>query len=140
MQQYNFENISLSKWPEWELQSEDGVISIYDPVNGVGALQVSVYNIPYEGESDLKSELAEFVTDYIEEEIREKIISTSQLNDGYAFVELENTENYWLFILFRDLNTVAFITYNCELEDKKIEMSRIWEVIKSIKLNQTYPT
>ena len=42
---------------DWTWEKEDNVISIYNPENGLGALQFSIYYVGNDSRVDLKTEL-----------------------------------------------------------------------------------
>lgn len=71
MQHYNYENTSLNLvFPDtWGLEQDQNLISLCDLVNGVGALQFSVFFPPDTGTVSLKNELIDFVDDYVKEYI-----------------------------------------------------------------------
>jgi len=134
MTNYNLKNLQINTRANWHLEEEEDVINIYDQENGVGVIQISIFEIPATSKADLKTELFEFIGNFLDLDIRDKITTTTTVENGYAYTELFVNGRYWIYIILRNKNTVLFMTYNCEKEDKGIEDEVVWEVIRSINL------
>ena len=103
------------------------MLTIYDPVNGLGALQLSVY-FPADALGDLKEELKEHLdNEYIE--VKDM--------GSYAYGNFLDSDNifwrYWLHQL--ENNTLIFSTYSCEQADRSKEDEEIDRLVKSIALD-----
>lgn len=125
---------SLNVPDTYEIEEDEGVVGIYDEVNGVGAINISSYKISTSYDFKIEAELLEFI----------------QTNSGYnSSIELVNTEirdnnygrsefttdgtDYWIYwIKFKNQKSV-FITYNCDYDDKDVESPLIYDIIESIE-------
>ncbi|MDP4216852.1 MAG: hypothetical protein Q8927_11675 [Bacteroidota bacterium] len=111
---------------KWEVEDSGTVISIYDSKNGVGALQLSVYDVPNPSSISLKDELEEFVKGrHLECSVsyREKFSYCSCLE--------AQTKSYWRYWMFFAGGTVVFGTYNCDIKNIDVEKEIVDEIISS---------
>jgi hypothetical protein len=120
-------------YPNQWVVTDDGVcITVREPVDGVGALQVSSYQTPEpEDPTDL---LFEYLSDNritSEEETRyyeangNRIAATSFVRkDGYLF-------RVWF--IARDL-LLLMVTYNCKSQFREVELESIDRIVDSIAL------
>lgn len=106
---------------DWIVDQENNLVSVYNPVEGVGALQFSSYQIPEAKTPSITEALSDYVHD---RHIKYKILE----NKNYAYTNyLEGDDAaYWKYFLFLIQKTLIFVTYSCEEknigeEDKIIE-------------------
>jgi len=133
-----FENdlLELDLPTGWEFDESEGILSLFDPLNGKGALQISSYSVQNSSHIDLRIELAEFIAGHFEEPVNESEIQSSiSERKGYSFYELDTKTDHWIFLIFLQENVVLFISYNCELEDKGVEQEPIWSILSSLKIS-----
>ncbi|MCX2496411.1 hypothetical protein OQX63_23185 [Pedobacter sp. PF22-3] len=125
----DFNNGIKGKIPnDWKSETSDDVVSLYEPDNGVGALQLSFYNIDNAPSIELSKELESYLGDK-----HEKIIV--KIIDGRAYSDIEDEDGiYWQYWLFLKDTTVIFVSYNCDKSDKGIEDPVVKEIISSIGL------
>ncbi|MGK9126704.1 hypothetical protein M1D52_22000 [Olivibacter sp. SA151] len=109
---------------EWEVYQEEGVVTIYDPVKGVGALQLSLYGTGKE--VDVLGELKDYLSDKYED------ITVSLLNGRAYFETVDEDEVYWRYWLFLKKGEIIFVSYNCDEEEKGKETTVVDEIIRSI--------
>lgn len=124
----NFNNGIRGRIPnEWKSETNDGVVSLYEPDNGVGALQLSFY-LDNASFIDPSEELESYLGNK-----HEKIIV--KIIDGRAYFDIEDEYGvYWQYWLFLQDRTVIFASYNCDKSDKGIEDHIVKEIIGSIGL------
>jgi hypothetical protein len=79
---------------KWEIAQDESTLSIYDPVDGLGVLQISSYNVPDPKEISIKDELEEFI-----EERHNEI--TVHLTDDFAYTPylIDENKRYWKYWL-----------------------------------------
>ncbi len=110
----------------WNAELTDNVLSVYDPINGVGVLQFSTYlNSNPEKNINLKAELSAFLKNkdgYIEISVNGNYASTNYLDEEGRYWE------YWLFLT---QSTLILASYNCERDDIGKEDEEIKEIIHS---------
>ncbi|HEV8283660.1 MAG TPA: DUF3805 domain-containing protein [Chitinophagaceae bacterium] len=112
---------------KWEIAQDESTLSIYDPVDGLGVLQISSYNVPDPKEISIKDELEEFI-----EERHNEI--TVHLTDDFAYTPylIDENKRYWKYWLILKKNTLIFCSYNCQKEDFGKEEKTLNEIIASI--------
>lgn len=133
-----FENdlLELDLPTGWEFDESEGVLSLYDPLNGKGALQISSYSVQNSSDIDPRIELAEFIAGHFEEPVNESdILFNVSEKEGYSFYEMDTKTDHWIFLIFLQDNVVLFISYNCEQEDKGVENEPIWSILSSLKIS-----
>lgn len=120
------EGISFSFPSNWLVEHDNNLISVFDPQNGVGALQFSIYEI-----KDTNSiNLVEKLSDYLEE--KHGAVSVKLFID-YSYSDLTDEDGvYWRYWLFSKKNRIIFVSYNCAQEDIGQEDTEIMQIIKSL--------
>ncbi len=114
------------KYPEnWEVKEEENIISLYDPKNGYGALQFTVYFVD-NNDIDIKVELEEYIKSRHEnyEIFKEKPF----LAHGYNVIEEEKHWQYWIY---KRNNFLVFASYNCAKEDIGKERGEIKSILEN---------
>jgi hypothetical protein len=130
MKFFKLDNSELSfEYPNnWTTLKEDNIISVYDSVNGLGALQLSVYYKKEVRPTNLSEELEEYLTKRHEDF---EIV----LKEKLAYCNCLDEENkLWRYWLFQKANNIIFASYNCYLEDGGKEDIIVDEIIKSASL------
>lgn len=111
---------------DWIVDSNDIAVSVYDPINGVGALQISIYQHKSSPEINLKSYLEDYLGDKFEN------ISISQ-SDRYVTASSLNKENeWWKFWLFMKGNSLIFASYNCDKDNIYKEETIAENIVESL--------
>lgn len=119
------DGITVTIPEEWEVYQENGVVTIYDPVKGVGALQLSLYG--KSKEVNVLDELKDYLSDKYED-------VAVDLLDGRAYSEtVDEDDVYWRYWLFLKKDDIIFMSYNCDEEEKDRETTVIDEIIRSIE-------
>ena len=108
----------------WTIARDMNLISLYDPNDGVGVLQFSVFYVDENKIVSLKSELADFLEG---KHLNFKISSKT----NYAYCWLTENETFWQYWLFRKRNIIVFVTYNCKIIDVGAESETIEKIIES---------
>jgi len=121
---YNDSDLSFSIPDNWVFEREKNLISVYEPHDGVGALQFSIYYIDEDRDISLQSELIEFLNGK-----HSKFEVKNILNYVYCFLNENGT--YWKYWLFRKNIILVFATYNCAMNDADKESEVIERIIQS---------
>lgn len=133
MQKYNLNRygFSIVLPDDWELEQEKNVFTCYNPTEGVGALQISVYYSELKNSIDPRKELIDYLTErnILDDEIIESIESTSS-KSSVSYVE---EDDYWEVTIMVKRDKIFFITYNCEMQDQLEEQVEVEQILKSIK-------
>lgn len=110
----------------WIVQEEDDIISLYNPEEGVGALQFSLFSIENALNIDLKKELGIL----LENKFTGEIILKDNCAEAIYFNEKNN--KYWRYWLIKNTaGLLIFGSYNSDDNDKEIEKDTVQEIIKS---------
>lgn len=127
MKSFYFDNgIKVMIPDSWEEEKEDNLVSLYDPVEGVGALQFSFYKASNPDSIDLSKELEGYLED------KHDGVDIKQLAN-YAYCSVVDEDGvYWQYWLFLKLGDVVFASYNCDEAVKKQESGLIDDIIKSV--------
>jgi hypothetical protein len=129
MKQYNYNETKLSfAYPDnWTIEQDKNLISIYDPLHGVGVLQFSIYYVPNSQDISLKDELEDYVSDRHQNEFAVTI------KDQYAYTDylLDEELRYWKYWLFIKDNMLVFGSYNCKRNDYGKEEKIIDEIVNA---------
>lgn len=111
---------------DWELEENGNLMSLYNPENGVGALQLSFYNVGDASSIDVTKELEK----YIEDKHENFIIKTI---NRHAYGDTEDEDGvYWRYWLFLEKSIVIFVSYNCDESDKGVEDHLVDRILGSI--------
>lgn len=137
MKVYNYENwIRLSVPTNWTLIEEDNKISIYNSLNGYGAITIS-FIVRSEKEKPSKDELVKFT----ELQVKNRKIYGSDLtihikSDSKHLVsetEYVDGDDYWRLWYLMDQTRVVFVTYNTEIIHKHKEIDDVDLIVESIE-------
>lgn len=110
----------------WEEEKGDSLMSLYDPIEGVGALQLSFYKVSNPDSIDLCKELEEYLND------KHDNINIRRLAN-YAYCSVVDEDGvYWRYWLFLKLRDVVFASYNCDEAVKDQEYGVIDDIVKSL--------
>jgi hypothetical protein len=113
MKTYTSDNLNLSiVLPDnWNVEENESIISVYDALDGAGAVQFSSYEV-----DDIDSiNLTEALEDYLSD--RHEAFKVEEKN-GYAFSKSVDAEGgQWRYWVFMRSNTLVFTSYNCLKED-----------------------
>jgi hypothetical protein len=127
MKSFYFNNgIKVTIPDNWKEEKGDNLVSIYDPVDGAGALQFSFYKASNPDSIDLSKKLEEYLHD------KHESTNIKQL-PGCAYCSLvDEDEIYWRYWLFLKLGDVVFASYNCHEAIKDQEYRLIDNIVKSL--------
>jgi len=124
---YNDSPFSIQIPDNWVLERDKNVISIYDPQNGFGALQISIYYVDILKTISIKTELLDFLAEkHLNVDVKEQ--------NGYAYCNVNENGTYWKYWLIRKDTVLAFATYSCGLNDSEKESEVIENIIQSAML------
>jgi hypothetical protein len=119
-------NFSISYPDDWSVEEDGNVLSVYDPVNGNGALQFSSYEVNGIDPINLKEALGDYLSD------RHEDFKVQEL-DGYSFCKCDDQKgNQWEYWAFARGVTLIFSSYNCSKEDVGKEDDKINSIVKSV--------
>ncbi len=121
---------------KWEVENEGSLISVFDPVSGVGTLQISALSVPLDRELDLVQELARYLLYRVKIKSKSDLISKIKSEANCAFCELFTERNryssYWMF--YKN-NKLIFVTYNCPGEDFAKEREIVEQILNSLEIH-----
>jgi len=104
-------NIIASIPNNWGINIGQGGVSLFDPINGVGAVQFSFYTVHNPYSLNLADELDEYLKDKYEN------VQANLLGD-LAYVSLVSSSGIlWRYWLLRKMSNIIFVSYNCKKED-----------------------
>lgn len=118
------------KFPEnWEINEEENIINLYNPQNGYGVLQFTIYFVE-NNDIAIEVELEEYVksrhSNY--EILKEK----SSLAHGYNMIE---DEKHWQYWIYKGENFLVFASYNCAKDDIGKEGVEIKKILENTFIN-----
>ena len=117
----------------WKIEENENTITIYDTLNGIGAINITSYMIPIDYEFFVEKELVEFVDN---DEIIHNNIKVTQVDQtNIAFLEFVIDNRYWQYYTLFCNHKALFITYNCNVVEKNKELSLVKQIINSILIN-----
>ena len=125
---YTTENWKLELAENWEGELDEDIHLLYHP-DGVGCIQISGYL--KEDNKITRNEIIELTDLDKEEQAYLKEYETGNFH-GVQFVYSEG-DIFWRKYWLANDNLLLFITYNCELNDKEIEVKVIKEMLKTLK-------
>jgi hypothetical protein len=121
------------KYPaEWELEENEECITIYNPNEGVGALQVSAYSTP--ADENPRDILAGYLLDIQDvfdkgrirfDEVGKKKIAT------YDYINNHWYKKVWFI---SQESCLILVSYNCKVEHQEHELEKIEKIIRSIEV------
>ena len=119
----------------WAVEDEGSLISVYDPNQGVGTLQISAYSIPTDQKLDLVEELTKYLIYRVKIKSKADLISKIKIDSNCAFYEVFKEGNryssYWMF--YKNYKLI-FVTYNCPGEDFSKEKEIIDQILNSLEI------
>lgn len=136
---YNYQ--SPSKWynlnlpDNWKFNISDDCLHLFNSKDGVGSIEISVYNFPDNQDVNPQIELHNYVLDkgfsidydnIIVEKDGSKIISK------YSFKEKGRFWRIWVIV---QNCKILFVTYNCESNDIFTERDDVEKIVNSIIIN-----
>ena len=126
MKLFHFDNGIEVKMPDnWKVEEEGNVVSLYDPENGVGALQFSIYKA-----NSSSINVSDELEDYIDD--KHEHLDIKQISN-YAYCDIIDEDDvYWRYWLFLKMDDVVFVSYNCDETDKNHEYDLINDIIESV--------
>ncbi|GAA3934939.1 hypothetical protein GO495_15050 [Chitinophaga oryziterrae] len=127
-QHYNETNIIFTYPNSWQIEQDKNVISLYDPINGVGSIQFSIYYASNSQNISLKDELE----DYVSDKHNKFVISVNDLYACTNYLLDEDGVRYWKYWLFIKDNMLVFASYNCEKEDYGKEEKIVDEIMNAL--------
>lgn len=127
----------LSLPANWVVEEGETITSFYAREDGVGALQISTFEVPPEAQVDLVNELLDFINEKEQDELKPdpgyKAIVQKGVNIAMVDYATKGGRNYLEWFKFRRPQ-ILFITYNCKLEHIGIEKEIAKEIVKSIEI------
>ena len=112
-------------------ESAEGLL-LYDPENGVGAVQISAYCFPTGHKVDLKEELHQFVSRWTVD-LSESEVRISKTNGTLtAKCSFLHEGRVWVIWIMVGGNKVLFVTYNCREDDLNAEIDQVHDIVNSI--------
>ena len=108
---------------DWIWEKEENIITVYNPKNGLGALQFSIYYVGNDREINLKVELEDFLEDYNSFKV--------EIIEGKAYSRIKDEDRIWYYWFFQSGNSLILATYNCEIKDEGKENELIKNILNS---------
>ncbi len=110
----------------WVVEEENNILSVFDPIKGVGAIQFSYYHVNDPSKVVLSDELDDYLKGKYD-------VYNIYKFDNYVCSDYINSgEEIWKYWVFMKGNTIAFITYNCLSTDGQKEEKEVESIINSI--------
>jgi hypothetical protein len=133
MQTYTSETQRYSlQYPDhWESEIDENTVTFFDTEDGVGAFLVTEYEFEDGANLDLSKQLTELICDFHDMDA-DTIVAGIQKDELKAWTSFETDDTYWQYWLYAKDQCVLFITYNCEIADKKIEEEQVKQIADSI--------
>jgi len=133
MQKYNLSRYGFSVvLPDsWKIEQDKNTFTCYNPIEGVGALQISVYYNEPDKKVFHKKELVDYLTEkgIIDDDVIKSIETILSMSSVSYIVN----DEYWEIAIMTKKEKIFFITYNCEVQDQLEETKDRKRIIKSIK-------
>jgi hypothetical protein len=121
------DSILSFKYPNgWVVLDEGEIISVYNPTDGLGALQFSLYPIQEESEVDQISDFNWLLSERhpgLEIQAKNNYLYCDTIDQDFVFWK------YWFF--YKD-SVYIFATYNCAYESIGVEDKQIEIIIESV--------
>jgi hypothetical protein len=121
----------------WDYSFSDSILCVYDEDDGVGAIQISNYNLPDGYSFDLFDEFYDFLSKNISINKNDSSFYSKIINvkPDYLMIEADTTDRSFIFAMYYYCNSVLFVTYNCEKQDKSKEKEIVLSFINSVAVN-----
>jgi len=116
---------SIDILPEWENEDDPECLTIYHP-NGVGALQLSSAK---KQEGSVTQEDLDFHTKQ-EWGNPSKCTFGDFAGQAYKFV---SEDSFWFWWILANGSVLLRASYNCEIQDKNVEIEEINNMLKTLK-------
>jgi hypothetical protein len=110
----------------WKEEKGENTFLLYDPVDGVGALQVSSYKAIKQDSMDLGAELKDYLGNK-----HDGLNITKFSNCAYCTL-IDEDGVYWRYWLISKINEVLFASYNCDQACKGQEDGVVDDIMKSL--------
>jgi hypothetical protein len=124
---------SLTIPHNWVFHENDGVVSCYDPTDGVGVVQVSLFRRnPSESvkKADAYAVARAFAATKQWDLLDHDIVVRKNAAD-FVCVFGKKNERYWYVAHVVSVSRMALITYNCGLEDVGLETPLVESILGS---------
>lgn len=110
----------------WEVHQDDNVISIFDPRNGLGALQFSIYYSEQPQHVDIGNELCIFLKD-------KTVLAEITILDKLSYSQfIDSGGTFWRYWMMKSNTQIFLISYNCALDDMGKEDTVVDDIISSL--------
>lgn len=128
MKIFKTKNWGLELLPGWQGQHYEECSIIHHP-NGMSALQVSAYR---KSTIVSTSDLQRLANEYLD--VTAELASTQQgCFDGYT-LDFDVDNEFWQHWYLRHEKTALFITYNCEVSDRDLEVPAVNRMVSTLFL------
>lgn len=109
----------------WILEKSESGVVLFDPINGYGAINFSLYRVSEDSTVNHKEQLDEF--------LKANNYSAYTINEGEysASVSVQNSDRYWQYWLFDLYGYLVLASYNCEIEDIGKERNDVSDIVSS---------
>lgn len=114
----------------WEIEVSENCTTLYKGNGGVGALQISAY------ETETPQSAHDSLIEYLSDEGIEAAIKTQIVNQGQqiAHCSYEENDSYTkIWFITRGIY-LLFMTYNCELSSKALEIEEVDTIVESLQV------
>jgi len=144
---------SANKWysleyPKmWEVEVVDHVPAFFDPLNGMGALQViavqigkddipeKLKKIPFLNGKTLKDKMISFLEAQEVDYIEDKLIAYTTDDTEFLPYEYSKENRFYMSSFFQKNNILLITMYNCQGLPAKEEAEVIANILKSLKIH-----
>ncbi len=129
MKKYSYNDATWSiEYPDnWSAEmGSNGVVSLYNPDDGVGALQFSFYQVPNPEDKVLENELKNYLKDKLND-----FNIIGNIDYTYCSYIHEEKRIAWRYWIFLNKNLLIFATYTCEIVDVGNENDIVDGIIQS---------
>jgi hypothetical protein len=121
---------SLTHPSSWTVEEEDDLATFCDPVNGVGALQISAFKAPTP--QDPTQLLLEYLSDnrlgMDRKKLKDEMVNGKKVA-SYSYEKPPWFKRIWFVC---EGNYVLFITYNCKIEYEGQEDREVEKIVSSV--------
>lgn len=123
------------RYPEgWEIEEKGGFVAVYNP-DGVGALHISAYQTPspVNPQEEILNQFSHREPPVVEEDV----VATVEGSKKVASLEQVVKHSFQKSWFISDNCYFVLVTYDCDEEDRDVELSRVEEIVKSIQIEST---
>ncbi len=124
----------LKKNIAWDISESDNIISI-SKKNGVGVIQISIFQIPSDYDLNLFDELYDFSRGYIPSISQYR--SVMNLTLGLLLDNIQDKKRTWLFAILNKERIVLLITYNSLTSDFRKEHAEVIKILNSLNWEES---